>query len=100
MHWFKIGWIDRAVGYIGEQKARELQKKDQEVKNLLYLHFEMDDNLSLDEEIKARYRSMYAGVFFYDILRAYGQWQKALYTPCSLRPIFTVMSFDQRDWSI
>lgn len=24
----------------------------------------MDDNLSLDEEIKARYRSMYVGVFF------------------------------------
>lgn len=24
----------------------------------------MDDNLSLSEEIKARYRSMYTGVFF------------------------------------
>ena len=75
MHWFKIGWIDRAVGYIGEQKARELQKKDQEVKNLLYLHFEMDDNLSLDEEIKARYRSMYAGVFFLRYIK--GLWAVA-----------------------
>lgn len=46
-HWFKVNWID---------KAKE--------KHLLYLHFTMDDNLSLAEEIKARYRSMYTGVFF------------------------------------
>lgn len=46
-HWFKTEWIDKA--------------KD---KNLLYLHFTMDDNLSLSEAIKARYRSMYAGVFY------------------------------------
>lgn len=46
-HWFKLNWID---------KLRE--------KNLLYLHFTMDDNLSLSEKIKQRYRSMYSGVFF------------------------------------
>ena len=46
-HWFKINWIDKLIE-----------------KNLLYLHFTMDDNLSLSEEIKARYRSMYTGVFF------------------------------------
>lgn len=46
-HWFKTEWID---------------KKDE--KNLIYLHFTMDDNLSLPEAIKARYKSMYAGVFF------------------------------------
>lgn len=46
-HWFKTEWID---------KAKE--------KNILYLHFTMDDNLSLSEAIKARYRSMYAGVFY------------------------------------
>jgi phage terminase, large subunit, PBSX family len=46
-HWFKVNWIDRA--------------KD---KRLLYLHFTMEDNLSLAENIKARYRSMYVGVFF------------------------------------
>lgn len=46
-HWFKVNWID---------KRKE--------KRLLYLHFTMDDNLSLSEEIKARYRSMYTGVFF------------------------------------
>lgn len=46
-HWFKTGWIN---------KRKE--------KNLLYLHFTMDDNLSLSEKIKQRYRSRYTGVFF------------------------------------
>lgn len=46
-HWFKVNWIDKA-----------------EEKHLVYLHFTMDDNLSLSEKIKARYRSMYVGVFF------------------------------------
>lgn len=47
LHWFKVNWIDTA-------------KK----KNLLYLHFTMDDNLSLAEEIKQRYKNRYVGVFF------------------------------------
>ncbi|MGM0169027.1 PBSX family phage terminase, large subunit [Enterococcus sp. AZ135] len=46
-HWFKLNWIDK----IAE-------------KNLVYLHFTMDDNLSLSEKIKKRYRSMYSGVFY------------------------------------
>lgn len=46
-HWFKVNWID---------KRKE--------KRLLYLHFTMDDNLSLSEKIKDRYRSMYTGVFY------------------------------------
>nr|UCW36575.1 MAG: terminase large subunit [Caudoviricetes sp.] len=46
-HWFKVNWLD---------KARE--------KNLLVLHFTMEDNLSLSERIKERYRNMYTGVFF------------------------------------
>ncbi len=46
-HWFKTSWID---------KAQE--------KKLVYLHFDMDDNLSLAENIKARYRSQYHGVFY------------------------------------
>lgn len=47
LHWFKLQWIDRA-----------------KEKGLLLLHFTMDDNNSLSEEIKTRYRSMYAGVFY------------------------------------
>lgn len=46
-HWFKLNWIN---------KIKE--------KNLLYLHFTMDDNLSLSEAIKERYKKMYSGVFF------------------------------------
>lgn len=46
-HFFKTEWIDK-----------------KEEKNLVYLHFTMDDNLSLAEEIKERYRKMYSGVFY------------------------------------
>lgn len=46
-HWFKANWID---------KRKE--------KRLLYLHFTMDDNLSLSGMVKQRYRNMYTGVFF------------------------------------
>ena len=55
MHWFKVNWINRYID-----------------KRLLYLHFTMDDNLSLPERIKERYRRMYTGIFY----RRYilGQW--------------------------
>lgn len=46
-HWFKVNWIDKQVE-----------------KKILYLHFTMDDNLSLSEKIKARYKAMYSGVFY------------------------------------
>ena len=46
-HWFKTGWIDKTAE-----------------KNLLYLHFTMNDNLSLTDKIKKRYASLYSGVFF------------------------------------
>lgn len=46
-HWFYTEWIKKA-----------------EQKRTLYLHFTMDDNLTLAPEIKARYRSLYAGVFY------------------------------------
>ena len=55
MHWFKTQWIDRA-----------------EEQNLVYLHFTMEDNLSLSEAIKARYRSQYTGVFYDRFIR--GLW--------------------------
>ena len=58
MHWFKVKWID----------------KNQE-KKYLYLHFTMEDNLSLSEAIKARYRSMYSGVFFLRYIK--GLWAVA-----------------------
>ena len=57
-HWFKTKWIDK--------------KKE---KRLLYLHFTMDDNLSLSEKIKERYRSMYSGVFYQRYIK--GLWAMA-----------------------
>ena len=46
-HWFYLEWI--------------LKRKE---KNALYLHFTMDDNLSLSPAIKTRYENMYTGVFY------------------------------------
>ena len=69
-HWFKQNWIDKSIGYLGKEETERIRQqaaaegKDPGLKDILYLHFTMDDNLSLDEEIKARYRSMYVGVFF------------------------------------
>lgn len=57
-HWFKTGWIDK--------------RRD---KRLLYLHFTMDDNLSLSEAVKERYRGMYTGVFFKRYIL--GEWKSA-----------------------
>lgn len=57
-HWFKTGWIDKRAD-----------------KRLLYLHFTMDDNLSLSEDVKERYRGMYSGVFFKRYIL--GEWKSA-----------------------
>lgn len=46
-HWFYNEWIKKA-----------------EEKNALYLHFTMDDNPSLSEAMKDRYRRLYSGAFF------------------------------------
>lgn len=45
-HWFRKEWL------------LKLEEKDAD-----HLHFTMDDNPGLSEQTKARYRSMYAGVF-------------------------------------
>lgn len=46
-HWFKTDFID---------KAKE--------KKIYILHFLLDDNLSLSERVKERFRRMFSGVFF------------------------------------
>lgn len=58
LHWFKVNWIDKI-----------------EQKDLIYLHFTMEDNLSLAESIKASYRKLYAGVFFLRYIK--GLWAVA-----------------------
>ena len=54
-HWFYREWI---------QKAEE--------KNALYLRFTMEDNPSLSEAVKARYRGLYAGAFYRRFIE--GEW--------------------------
>ena len=73
VHWFKLNWIDK-----------------RQQKKLLYLHFEMDDNLSLSEEIKAGYRSMYVGVFYLRFIK--GLWRAAeglIYTMFTRQNMYT-----------
>lgn len=54
-HWFYTEWI-----------------KKTEEKNALYLHFTMDDNPTLNKEIKRRYERLYSGVFYERFVQ--GRW--------------------------
>ena len=57
-HWFYVEWV---------KKYKE--------RNILHLHFTMADNLSLSDDIRRRYETMYSGVFY----RRYilGEWVRA-----------------------
>lgn len=54
-HWFYGEWIKKA-----------------EEKNALYLHFTMDDNPSLSESVKKRYKTLYSGAFYRRFIE--GRW--------------------------
>lgn len=58
VHWFKLNWIN---------KYRQ--------KQYIYLHFTMEDNLSLSEKKKEQYRKMYVGVFYRRYIE--GRWVAA-----------------------
>lgn len=75
MHWFKLEWIDKCITNLKSSEVKERQEKGEILRNILYLHFTMDDNLSLSEKIKERYRSMYTGVFFLRFIK--GLWAVA-----------------------
>lgn len=57
-HWFYMEWV------------KEAQRR-----NMLHLHFTMDDNPSLSAKKKAEYESMYAGVFYSRYIQ--GLWVRA-----------------------
>ena len=73
-HWFYKTWVQEA-----------------EERNCLRLHFTMEDNPSLTEEIRQRYQRLYTGVFY----RRYilGQWAQAegrvydFFGPDMVRPV-------------
>jgi PBSX family phage terminase large subunit len=46
-HWFKLEYLNKITE-----------------KNMLHIHFTMNDNLSLSEKVKERYKRMYKGIFF------------------------------------
>lgn len=57
-HWFNEEWI---------------KKKNE--KNMLYIHFKMEDNPSLTKEIIERYKSLYSGAFYERFIE--GKWVAA-----------------------
>lgn len=57
-HWFYQEWVTQP-----------------EKHNAIRLHFRLEDNPALDEKIKARYESMYTGVFYQRYIL--GQWRVA-----------------------
>lgn len=57
-HWFYVEWV-----------------KKYKQKNMLYLHFTMDDNPSLSQAVKNRYKSLYSGAFYERFIE--GKWVAA-----------------------
>ncbi len=57
-HWFYLNWITKL-----------------EEKNVLYLHFTMEDNPSLSADTKKRYQNLFSGVFYKRFIL--GEWVQA-----------------------
>lgn len=57
-HWFYTEWIEK-----------------REAKNMLYLHFRMEDNPSLSSEVINRYKNLYSGAFYERFIN--GKWVAA-----------------------
>ena len=57
-HWFYTEWVQQA-----------------ERRNMLHLHFTMEDNLALPAKIRKRYEGLYSGVFYDRYIR--GLWVAA-----------------------
>ncbi len=57
-HWFYNEWIKKSVQ-----------------KNMLLLHFTMDDNPSLSQDVKNRYKNLYSGAFYERFIE--GKWVAA-----------------------
>lgn len=64
-------WFNCNPEYPGHWFYREWIKK-REIKNALYLHFEMEDNPSLSKKMIARYESLYSGAFYERFVK--GRW--------------------------
>lgn len=82
-HWFYREWI---------KKKRE--------RNALYVHFTMDDNPSLSQETKSRYRSLFSGVFYRRFVE--GKWVAAqgLVYPYAQSLLCDVPMGEFDDWAV
>lgn len=82
-HWFYKEWIE---------KHRE--------HNALYLHFTMDDNPSLSQKTRERYRSMFSGVFYQRFIE--GKWVAAqgLVYPFASELLCDVPQAEWEDWAV
>lgn len=80
-HWFKKEYVDIA--------------KD---KRLLYLHFTMEDNLTLSPEVRARYERMFTGVFYQrNVLGLWVTAEGKIYLPFTEDNIIDVKDWYARD---
>ena len=64
-------WFNCNPEYPGHWFYREWIKK-RDIKNALYLHFEMEDNPSLSKKMIMRYESLYSGAFYERFVK--GRW--------------------------
>ncbi len=82
-HWFYREWIEK-----------------REEKNALYLHFTMEDNPSLSEETKARYRALFSGVFYERFVE--GKWVAAqgLVYPWAEKLLCDAPAGPWEDWAV
>ena len=70
-HWFLTDWINRIPG----QDPEAVFDDEHLPKKLIYITFTMDDNPSLSLKVKARYKSMFTGIFYQRFIL--GKWSAA-----------------------
>ena len=82
-HWFYREWIEK-----------------QQERNALYLHFTMEDNPSLSQETKERYRGLFSGVFYQRFVE--GKWVAAqgLVYPFAESLLCDVPTGGFEDWAV
>ncbi len=92
-------WFNCNPEYPGHWFYREWIQKREE-KNALYLHFTMDDNPSLSEEVKQKYRGLFSGTFYQRFVE--GKWVAAqgLVYPFAEGLLCSVPRGEWEDWAV
>ncbi len=92
-------WFNCNPEYPGHWFYREWIEKRKE-RNALYLHFTMEDNPYLSEETKARYKSLFSGVFYQRFIE--GKWVAAqgLVYPFAQELLCDAPQGEWEDWAV